>query len=1023
MKPGFFKITSLAQRFMLGVIPVSLAGIVLLGASAFYVTRVHIIRSVEKEIEVFSQGASSGVSNFFKQRQNDLETLSETSLLADYYNNSDYGLTEEAEQYRQELAQHFLRFARRTGVYIRILYVDSKGREVCGVEDSRILPPRRAYRDMAVFRKTAALKKPRPLRFPVSSEEGYGPKITYSKPVFDEAGNFRGIIVLEASLRSLQDTLNRLRVGSTGRTYITDVSKKPILAAAGAPDSKPFLSTDFTASVPIEGTDLRVMVVAPMSDFQAPLSNISVFTVFLVLVCGALVAVFIYFTIKGMTSPVKKLVEATSRLAGGRAFEKVEIAGHDEIGVLAESFNTMAGQLMEKREELESRIRVLLTLQGMSAAVMEKLDEDHICRGCLEAAVAGSGFERGILYLINKERTHMIGRYLHSTRETGLTEEKIRKRAVLLDGGDILAKVARTKKAVIVKNPLEDPRVNKLFLEETGTRSFCLVPVMTEQRVLGIIGADNYYSGGEITDDQMGNLVLFGNFTALALENANLVTNIRMSEERYRAVLDNSLDAIVGLDASFHITVWNRGAGTLFGYSPVEITGMHISKLFEPAAFETLLREVLGNGFFTGSCLAGFDSAGKKLELDITWAGSARGKSSENEWTVVIRDTSEQRKLQSQLIQAEKLSVVGQLISGVAHELNNPLSVIMGYCELLHATNADPIPVPAQDMTDMYESSLRCGEIISGLLAFVRESRKKKQAVSLERVARNSIALMGYKLKKTENIAIALTADAQLPPVMADFHQIEQILVNLIQNACDALSQKKGEKKIGINIYHHINSVFIAVSDNGPGIPQELQYRIFDPFFTTKGEGQGTGLGLAICKRVADEHSAGLACASLPGRGTTFTLELPIVKIAGEETVKESETAPWPAPGKKVLVVDDEPDFLDMMRRRLEAEGQIVYTASSGPEAVEKLKDGKYDLVICDVEMGPTKGFMVRDALLGMNSPAGFIFTTGNLLNPDLLKKLKESNVPFLPKPFKTAELLSAMNEALAYSAAIRAPQ
>jgi len=248
---------------------------------------------------------------------------------------------------------------------------------------------------------------------------------------------------------------------------------------------------------------------------------------------------------------------------------------------------------------------------------------------------------------------------------------------------------------------------------------------------------------------------------------------------------------------------------------------------------------------------------------------------------------------------------------------------------------------------------------------------------------------------------------------MADYHQIEQILVNLIRNACDALAQKSGEKKIAINILHQMNSVFISVSDNGTGIPEEIRSKIFEPFFTTKEEGQGTGLGLPICRRIATEHGGTINCDSIPGEGATFTLELPIVKIPKLKKGDYGETLRKPPPGKTILVVDDEPDILSLVKRILESEGQTVHTASCGLEAVEKLKKSNYDLVICDMEMGPMRGFSVREVMLEMNSSASLIFTTGNLLNTALIEKLKTLKVPFLPKPFNVAQLLSAMDETL----------
>jgi len=483
------KITTLSRRFMLGVVPVSLAGIMLLGVSAFYYTKRHITTSVNKEMAAFSKGAAASVSVFFRQRKNDIETLSETSLLADYYNNMDYGLTEEAGQYRRELERYFTSFSERTRVYNRLFFADANGRLICGVDHSKPMRPGGYAGAAGIVRQASAGRTTKVLMSPVTADPRYGPAIFYARPVFDDLKNLRGVIVLEASLRPVQYILASLRVGCHGSAYITDSANRLVLAWKDTYAAGPVTPADFTARESIPGTELRVMLTAPMSDFRAPLTSISRVTVFLVVFCGFLVWVFIYFTIRGLTRPVEKLVQATRSLAAGKEFKRVEISSRDEIGGLADSFNTMGAQLMERTRDLESRIKELLVLQGMSAAVIENLEEEHICRVCLEAAVSGLGFDRGILYLVDAEKKLIMGRYVHSTEGVGFNEEKMRGRAVPLDSGDILAEVIRTKKAVNVKDPSDAPGINRRFVEEVATKAFCLVPVMTEQKVLGVIGA------------------------------------------------------------------------------------------------------------------------------------------------------------------------------------------------------------------------------------------------------------------------------------------------------------------------------------------------------------------------------------------------------------------------------------------------------------------------------------------------------------------------------------------------------
>lgn len=1005
-------LTSLTQRFMLGIIPVSLAGMMALGVSAFYVVRHHIVKSIDKEVEALSQGAALSISNYFRQRENDLSTLSETPLLADYYNNADYGLHEEAEQYRQEIGHNFLKFYNRTGAYTRIIYADEKGMEVCRVEKGKVSGARKLFPDRKLYDRVAGIRGRNYFRSDVSLDPEYGHNMVYGKPLFN-GGLFRGVILLEASLEPVQNTLDYLRVGHSGRAYISDSSGTQLLGTPVPPAKADTAGRNLTATAPIEGTDFNVVVLAKMRDFQGPLNAISNFTILLGIVVSSVVAFLIYVMIRSMTSPIKKLAEVTKRLANGKLDERVEIKSTDEIENLAESFNIMAVNLQQRTEDLESRIKELLFLQNMSVAVVQNLETENICKSCLEAAVGGLGFERGVFYAVNHEWRQITGQYVHSTQDSGFTEKQMHSRRISMESDDILAHVVRDKKPVNVKNPAEDPRCNPRFVQEVSTKAFCLVPIMTQHKIFGVIGVDNYYSGRPVTDDQMSNLVLFCNFTGLALENAELVADIRRSEARYRTVLDSSMDAIIGLDAAMRVTVWNRGAGQMFGYQSGEITGQSVSRLFEPLVFENILKAVIQEGFFSSHGVQGISRSGRKLELDVAWTTAGRQDCPGREWALVIRDLTEHKKLQSQLIQAEKLSAVGQLISGVAHELNNPLTVIAGYSELLHKESCCSSKQPSEEILQIYESSGRCREIINNLLAFVRESRNRRQAVNIPEVIKSALSLMEYKLRKTEDIKITQKVDPNLPPVLGDSQQIEQVLVNLIQNACDALSQKKGDRSIAIKTHYKGAMVYVAVSDNGPGIPPEIQSQVFEPFFTTKEEGQGTGLGLPICQRILKEHGGSLRLSSQPGEGTTFTVELPLVSQIPQEDKAPLAAPVRLAPGRKVLVADDEEDILLLIKKILEAEDQTVDVASSGREALEKIKTGRYDLLICDMELSGIDGAAIKDEIKAGGFPTKVIFTTGNLLNQKLMKKLQSSGSPYLAKPFDISELIRTVKDIL----------
>src|SRR6266498_1773081 len=241
----------------------------------------------------------------------------------------------------------------------------------------------------------------------------------------------------------------------------------------------------------------------------------------------------------------------------------------------------------------------------------------------------------------------------------------------------------------------------------------------------------------------------------------------------------------------------------------------------------------------------------------------------------LVRDITEQRRAQTQLQQAEKLAAMGQLVSGVAHEINNPAAIISGFAQTLLLDQLAPEQRETVQM--MYDEATRIGRITSNLLAFARAGSKERTLVELNEIVRRTFALRSYHLT-TLNITVNLELDDANPKAWANGSEVQQMLLNLLINAEQALTTVSGGGRRAITIRTATagdDGVWLQLADTGPGIPAGIQERIFDPFFTTKPEGMGTGLGLSICYGIVHDHGGRISVESVPGHGATFTIALP----------------------------------------------------------------------------------------------------------------------------------------------------
>jgi two-component system, NtrC family, sensor kinase len=376
-----------------------------------------------------------------------------------------------------------------------------------------------------------------------------------------------------------------------------------------------------------------------------------------------------------------------------------------------------------------------------------------------------------------------------------------------------------------------------------------------------------------------------------------------------------------------------------------------------------------------------------------------------------------QEHLHEQLVFSEKLSAIGEFVAGVAHELNNPLAAVVGFSELL---KRQPNDEKFQHHCDIIlKSALRCKKIVQSLLSFARRDKPRREAASVNDMVGSVLDLIGYALR-TSSIEVVTQLEPKLPPVLADSNQIQQVLLNILANAQQAIEAHRKQGKIRITTEFRSPNVRVTIEDDGPGIPPENMARLFDPFFTTKEVGKGTGLGLSLCYGFIKEHGGSIKPVSQLGQGAAFIIELP----ACEETVGAAEpAAPDTNPsrarrgeGKRALIIDDEEAILSLVQECLGAEGYQVTVASDGEQALSELKANRFDLAICDWKMPGLGGKRIYEQLRAMNSSIcqRMIFISGDVVNAEMRQFLEIEKRPCLAKPFTLPEFHKAVEDVLA---------
>jgi PAS domain S-box-containing protein len=386
----------------------------------------------------------------------------------------------------------------------------------------------------------------------------------------------------------------------------------------------------------------------------------------------------------------------------------------------------------------------------------------------------------------------------------------------------------------------------------------------------------------------------------------------------------------------------------------------------------------------------------------------------------VMRDVTERKKLQDQtrelyqqLSQAEKLAALGQTMSGVAHELNNPLATILACAERLAGRRHDE--QTRRDLDAIHNAAERAARIVRNLQTFARKRHTTRTTVDLNQIVRDTLAIRAYE-QRAANVLILEALAAGLPPVFADPHQIQQVLLNLLINAEQAMLDAHGRGMLILRSWHDPDrdAVTLEVHDDGPGVPEQVQPKIFDPFFTTKAVGKGTGLGLTVAYAIAQEHGGRLTIESQPGRGASFFLALPVsganLRLADAPAMAAAAQAPT---GARALVVEDEVALSEAVAAALADDGFHVDQAADGEEALAQLRMQPYDVVICDLKMPKVDGMaLFREVSSTLPHVARrLVFVTGDVAGTDAGRFLEASGCRWIAKPFRLKDIVRIARE------------
>jgi PAS domain S-box-containing protein len=531
-----------------------------------------------------------------------------------------------------------------------------------------------------------------------------------------------------------------------------------------------------------------------------------------------------------------------------------------------------------------------------------------------------------------------------------------------------------------------------------------------------------------VGDTRVGYLTFTRDLTELKLGEQELARNMEAlarSESMNKAVVISSLDAIIVADENWKVVEFNPAAEALFGYSRAEALGSYSFDLVVPDSMRALHIETMERykaKSDVGSLARRFETISKRRDgstFPVEYSVNTVRTGDHRLFMAHVRDLTEAKGMEAEaqasrerLHQVEKLSAMGSLLAGVAHELNNPLAIVIAQSSLLvEKATAEDVKRRGERI---HAAAERCGRIVKSFLAMARQKPPQREPVAIGEVVTAALEMVSYGVRSS-GIEVETAVDPGLPVITGDRDLLTQVIANLLINAQQALMDRPSPRRVTIGARRDGDAIAIRVTDNGPGIPDEIMRRVFEPYFTTKPAGVGTGIGLSICRNVVEAHGGSVSLSNRPEGGAQFDIRLPVA--IGEEQATPVPAAAKALGGLAVLIVDDEADVARSLAEIVEGLGHHATTMERPADALESIGRDRIDIVFADLRMPGLDGVDFRDRI-HLRDPElarrTIIVTGDTVAGPDRLARAEGAEVVVLEKPFTFDDVRTVLAQVMA---------